>query len=218
MQEAVGSVACLPAMPRRARALSARLPTDTADKRATTHSSDCRPENKSHRCTHAGTIHHAAFIPDSGCTLLDFSERTDQSVPSASIRMRLAPASVTPLVAVASKDALVASRSTHAEDLAEPIADTERELALLTTHRDRLAEFMKSKDLKVEQLLLVSRELSSAQTQIDSLNSQRANLQRRVATQVLTINLSLPDHPLAGTSGNTGLTGTGLPSPIAVTA
>ncbi len=86
----------------------------------------------------------------------------------------------------------ITSRNTHAEDLAEPIADTERQLALLTTHRDRLAEFMKSKDIKVEQLITVSKELASTQSQIDSLGSQRANLRRRVDTELLTINLSLP--------------------------
>jgi hypothetical protein len=126
------------------------------------------------------------------CSLLDFSTSSNESVPRGSIRMRLAPTGVSSIVELSAKGGEIVSRNTHAEDLAEPIADTERELALLTTHRDRLAEFMKSKDIKVEQLITVSRELASAQSQIDSLSTQRANLRRRVDTELLTINLSLP--------------------------
>ena len=118
--------------------------------------------------------------------------------------MRLAPTGVEPIVAVASKDGKVIGRSTHAEDLAEPIADTERQLALLTLHRDRLAELMKSKEIKIDQLITVSRELASVQSQLDSLGSQRANLRRRVDTELLTIQLSLPRYDYA--ANNTPVT------------
>jgi hypothetical protein len=131
------------------------------------------------------------------CSLLDFSTSRNQEVPSGSIRMRLAPTGVNSMIEMAGMGGEVTSRNTHAEDLAEPIADTERQLALLTTHRDRLAEFMKSKDIKVEQLITVSRELASAQSQIDQLGTQRANLRRRVDTELLTINLSLPRQAYA---------------------
>lgn len=133
----------------------------------------------------------------SGCTILDVSSHAQDDLPNGSIRMRLAPAGVDPIVAVASKDGKVVGRSTHAEDLAEPIADTERQLALLTLHRDRLTELMKSKDIKIDQLITVSRELASVQSQLDSLGSQRANLRRRVDTELLTIQLSLPRHDYA---------------------
>ena len=127
-----------------------------------------------------------------GCTLLDVSSESHEGVPAGSIRMRLAPAGVEPIIEIAAKGGEVTGRNTHAEDLAQPVADTERELALMTTHRDRLAEFMKSKDLKVDQLITVSRELATVQSQIDSLSTQRANLRRRIDTEVLTINLTLP--------------------------
>jgi uncharacterized protein DUF4349 len=127
-----------------------------------------------------------------GCTLLDISTEGRRGVPSGSIRMRLAPAGVDPIIAVAAKDGEIVTRNTHAEDLAQPIADTERELALMTTHRDRLFELQKRKDLNVDQLITVSKELATVQTQIDALGTQRANLRRRVDTDLLTINLSLP--------------------------
>jgi hypothetical protein len=135
---------------------------------------------------------------DFACTLLDVSLRTELEVPDGSVRMRVAPAAVEPLIEVAAKGGRVVARGTHAEDLAEPIFDTERELSLLSTHRDRLSEFSKRKDLTVEQVISLSKELSSTQTQIDSLNTKRANLKRRVDTELLTINFSPPTATYAG--------------------
>lgn len=128
----------------------------------------------------------------SNCTILEVSLQTSQDLPSGNIRMRLAPGGVDPIVALASKDGKITGRTTRAEDLAQPIADTERELSLMSLHRDRLTELMKRKDIKIEQLIIVSRELATVQSQIDSLTTQRANLQRRVDTDLLTLNLALP--------------------------
>jgi Domain of unknown function (DUF4349) len=120
------------------------------------------------------------------------SAHSNEDVPSGSIRMRLARAGVDPIVALASKDAKVLSRTTQAEDLEQPVTDTERELTLMTLHRDRLAEFMKSKDIKIEQLITVSKELATVQAQIASQNIQHANLRRRIDTELLTIGMSVP--------------------------
>lgn len=56
---------------------------------------------------------------------------------------------------------------------------------------------MKSKEIKVEELITVSKELANVQTQIDAYSTERANLRRRVATELLTINLSPPGHDYA---------------------
>lgn len=130
--------------------------------------------------------------PQSSCTLLDISISNDERIPSAAIRMRVAPGSVDRLVDLAAAGGSVESRRTHAEDLAEPIADTERQLSMLTTHRDRLSALMKDRALTVDQLIAVSREMSSVQTQLDQLSSTHANLRRRVDTDLLTLNLTLP--------------------------
>jgi Domain of unknown function (DUF4349) len=127
----------------------------------------------------------------SGCTILDVSLNSQQDLPHGSIRMRLASAGLEPIISLASKDAKVTGRSTHAEDLAEPVADNERQLALLTLHRDRLTELMRGK-LNVDQLITVSKELATVQSQIDALSTAGANLQRRIDTDLLTINFSLP--------------------------
>ena len=126
------------------------------------------------------------------CTVLEVSLTGRQDVFRGLIRMRIAPQGVDSTVEAASQGGKLTSRSTRAEDLAQPIADTERKLALMTTHRDRLAEIMKSKDLKIEQLITVSKELATVQTQIDSLATDQAQLRRRVDTDLLTIELSPP--------------------------
>jgi Domain of unknown function (DUF4349) len=136
----------------------------------------------------------------SGCTILEVALHRQQEFPSGHIRMRLAPVGVEPIIALASKGGTVTGRNTRAEDLAEPVADTERQLALLTLHRERLTELMKSKEIKFEQLITVSKELAGVQSQIDSLASQRANLQRRIDAELLTINLALPTHAYAAGS------------------
>lgn len=126
------------------------------------------------------------------CTVLEVNLHRDGDVFNGMIRMRIAPQGVDSTIAAASQDGTVSSRLTRAEDLAQPMADTQRRLSLMTTHRDRLTELMKSKDLKIEQLITVSKELASVQTEIDALGTQQAQLRRRVDTDLLTINLSPP--------------------------
>jgi Domain of unknown function (DUF4349) len=128
------------------------------------------------------------------CVLLDVSFDAQLGVPSGRVSMRLAPTAVDPLIEMAAQDGRITARSTHAEDLAEPVADTDRQLALLSSHRDRLTEFMKSKELKVEQLIAVSKELAAVQVQIDALNTQHANLRRRIDTEILTISFAPPQQ------------------------
>lgn len=133
----------------------------------------------------------------SDCEMLQVEVRSNAQVPSGLIRMRLAGGGVESIIELAGKGGKIQSRSTQAEDLAQPIADTERQLALLTLHRDRLTQIMKSKEIKVEELITVSKELANVQTQIDAYSTERANLRRRVATELLTINLSPPGHDYA---------------------
>ena len=127
------------------------------------------------------------------CTVLEVSLRSREDVYSGLVRMRIAPQGVDSTIEAASQGGKLTSRSTQAEDLAQPMADTQRKLTLMTTHRDRLAEIMKSKDLKIEQLITVSKELATVQTEIDTLSTAQAQLRRRVDTDLLTISLSPPE-------------------------
>jgi hypothetical protein len=126
------------------------------------------------------------------CTVLEVTLHGQEDVFSGLIRMRIAPQGVDATIEAASQGGKLTARNTRAEDLAQPMEDTQRKLALMTTHRDRLAEIMKSKELKIEQLITVSKELATVQTEIDALSTTQAQLRRRVDTDLLTINLSPP--------------------------
>ena len=128
----------------------------------------------------------------STCTIIESSLRWRERLPGASIRMRLAPGGVEGLITLARRGGKIVERATRAEDLAQPVADTERELALLGIHRDRLVDIMKRKDLPIDQLITVSKELATVQSQIESASSTHANLRRRIDTDLLTIGLSPP--------------------------
>ena len=65
------------------------------------------------------------------CTLLDVSVRRETDAPSGTIRMRLAPGGVAVFTATASKNGAIKEQITHAEDLAQQVTDTDRQLALL---------------------------------------------------------------------------------------
>jgi len=132
-----------------------------------------------------------------GCTLLDVSLRSATDAPSGTIRMRLAPGGVAVFTATASKNGAIKEQITHAEDLGQQVTDTERELALLTTHRDRLTDIQKDKNLRIDQVIALSRELATVQTQIEVDATTRANLHRRIDTELLTLNLNVPVETLA---------------------
>jgi hypothetical protein len=132
-----------------------------------------------------------------GCTVLEVSVRSADQLPSGMLRLRLAPAGVDTFVSAASKGGKITDRTTHAEDLAQPVADNERQLAMLTTHRDRLMQFMNDRSLKVDQLITVSKELASAQSQIETLSNTQANLRRRIDTELLSLQLSVPSNVIA---------------------
>jgi hypothetical protein len=131
------------------------------------------------------------------CTLIGVSFREELEVPSGEVRVRVAPTAVKPLIDLAAHGGRIVASNTHAEDLAEPIADNERELALLSSHRDRLSQFMTRKDLKPEEVISLSKEISSVQTQIDSLTTHKANLQRRIDTELLTLEFAPPQGAYA---------------------
>jgi hypothetical protein len=126
------------------------------------------------------------------CTVLEVSVRSADQMPSGMLRLRLAPGGVDALIAAASKGGKIIERMTHAEDLAQPVADNERQLSMLTTHRDRLMQFMNDRSLKVDQLITVSKELASVQSQLETVSSDQANLRRRIDTELLNFRLSVP--------------------------
>jgi cell division protein FtsB len=118
---------------------------------------------------------------------LEVSVSDNSGYVNGRIKMRLAPTGVDALVSAASADAQVKARQTTAEDLAQPLADVARQVAMLNGYRDRLSTLLARKDTSVTDLISVSKELAATQTQLEQLTSQNAQLRRRVDTDLLTI-------------------------------
>jgi len=127
------------------------------------------------------------------CSLLsasvDSGARADGEVV-----VRIVPAGVDPLVGLAAKDGTIRSRSTRTEDLAQAVADNERQQRLLENQRAKLESFQTRKDLSVADMLALARELAALETQMDGAQQVAAQQRRRIETNLLTI------HFFSGTS------------------
>lgn len=122
------------------------------------------------------------------CTILEVALNDKGTYDAGRIKMRLAPAGVDAMVKTASTDSEVTSSRTHAEDLAQPLADVARQLATLKAYRDSLTALMARKDSQVADLISISQQLATTQTQIEQLSGDQAQLRKRIDTDLLTIN------------------------------
>lgn len=120
------------------------------------------------------------------CSVLSI-DSTAGNYPKASITVRVVPAGVEPLVALAGEGAAIESRSTTAEDLAAAVADVVSRQDLLRRQRETLLAFVARKDIPVGDMIAVSRELASVDSQLQGLAQDAASQQRRIETNRLTI-------------------------------
>lgn len=107
--------------------------------------------------------------------------------PAARLGMRLAPAGVEPMIALASAGAELGSRSTHAEDLAVVVRDNGLAQQRLRKERERLQEFQSRRDLSVADMIALSRQLAETEAQLEAAEQEGAQHRRRIDTQLLTI-------------------------------
>ncbi len=122
------------------------------------------------------------------CEVLESRVSTGR-VPYASLKLRLKPSGVQRIFALLSRGGTVVEQSTTAEDLAAPIADTQRRLALKTDYRSKLEALHQRAGNDIEALIKVNRELSEVQSEIEVLTGSNANLLRRVESEVVNISL-----------------------------
>jgi hypothetical protein len=127
------------------------------------------------------------------CSLLRFEESSGR-YPSGLLAVRIVPDGVEPLVALASKDAKVGSRQTRAEDLAEAVADAAREEEQLNAQRRQLLDFRSRKNLTVTDMISLAHEGALVESRLAELGRTSINLQRRIETNLLTIQFSTSDN------------------------
>ncbi len=130
------------------------------------------------------------------CAVLNVRQ-SGGDAPSASLKVRIAPAGVEPLIQQAGQGGQIGSRSTHAEDLAQAVADNDLQRLRLQKEHARLLEFQQRKDLAVADLLALSKQLSEIEAGLETAQREGAQHKRRIDTQLLTLEF----HPPGGQQG-----------------
>lgn len=120
------------------------------------------------------------------CVVLNVSQQGGDQ-PNASLGMRIAPAGVEPMIALASADAELGNRSTHAEDLAVVVRDNALARDRLRRERDRLQEFQARRDLAVADMIALSKQLAETEAELEAAEQAGAQHRRRIDTQLLTL-------------------------------
>lgn len=125
------------------------------------------------------------------CVVLNVRQQGG-NYPSASLGVRIVPAGVEPMIVLASKDAELGSRSTHAEDLAVVVRDNTLIRDRLRRERERLQEFQARRDLAVADMIALSKQLAETEAQLEAAEQQGAQHRRRIDTQLLTLEFQPP--------------------------
>ncbi len=127
--------------------------------------------------------------------MLDMNLQRSETVPSGSIRMRMCPAAVTPIIEIASKGGesritrLACGRPGRAGGRYRTSSSR-----CCVAQREKLEGFLKSKDLKIDQVITLSKELASVQAfRSSSVNTRaRQPAPPDIDTELLTIDFRLP--------------------------
>ncbi|WP_132999271.1 DUF4349 domain-containing protein [Luteimonas arsenica] len=110
--------------------------------------------------------------------------------PGGSIGVRIVPAGVEPMIALASGGAEIGSRSTRAEDLAVAVRDNTLAQERLRKELERLNGFQARRDLAVADMIALSERLAATEAQLEAAEREAAQHRRRIDTQLLTFNFS----------------------------
>lgn len=118
--------------------------------------------------------------------------RIEQADQRGSIAVRVIPTGVEPLTALAAQGGSVAAQQTHAEDLAEAVADNQKKLQQLEAYSGQLEQIAQRKDLSVADLISISHERAQVQSDLENLRNTEAQQQRRIQTNVVEISFNDP--------------------------
>jgi len=123
------------------------------------------------------------------CVILESQLNTGRYV-SASLRMRAKPEGIRKIIASMSTQGEVVRQSVNAEDLASPIEDSAKKLAMLNDYRTKLEALRGKASSDIDALIKVNKELAQVQNDIEGLAGERAHLIQRVETEILNVSIS----------------------------
>ena len=111
----------------------------------------------------------------------------------AELTLRAAPAGIARLLARLHAGTGLVGESASSEDLAAPIVDTERQLAMAREYRDSLLALRAKGGNDIKTLMSVNEELARVQSQLESATGTRAHLQQRIDTETLVVSIDSAD-------------------------
>jgi hypothetical protein len=123
------------------------------------------------------------------CQILSAERRGGRNA-HGSLRMRAEPRAIEPLISSGGKGGEVVARDTTAEDLAVAVRDNTLLRDRLRKQHARLLEFQDRKDLKVDDVIALSEQLSRVEAELEAAERDAASHRRRLETQLLTIQFS----------------------------
>jgi hypothetical protein len=126
---------------------------------------------------------------EESCAILEARVSSGDSA-SASLRFRAKAGGIRKLISILSAQGKVASQSTTAEDLAGPIADVAKQIAMLTDYRTSLEGLRGRPSNDLDALMKLTRELADVQSQIETLTGSQAGLTQRVQTELLNVSIN----------------------------
>ncbi|MDR6992003.1 DUF4349 domain-containing protein [Luteimonas sp. 3794] len=122
------------------------------------------------------------------CVLIEAQQSAGER-PSARAVLRMAPAGIEPMIALAGEGGEAGERSTRAEDLAVVVRDNTTEQDRLTKEMARLQAFEARPDLSVADMIALSERIAATEAQIEAARRDGAQHRRRIETQLLTVEL-----------------------------
>lgn len=123
------------------------------------------------------------------CQILS-AERSGGRYPQGALRMRAEPRAIEPLISSGGKGGEIVARNTTAEDLAVAVRDNTLLRDRLRKQHARLLEFQDRRDLKVDDVIALSEQLSRVEAELEAAERDAASHRRRLETQLLTLRFS----------------------------
>lgn len=127
------------------------------------------------------------------CTVLESRINTGRTTYAA-LRFRAKPSGIQKIITVLGAETPLTNVATTAEDLAGPISDEAKKLAMLKDYRSRLEALRNRAAEDVDALIKVNRELAQVQSEIESAEGTQASLVQRVDTEILRVDLQSQQH------------------------
>jgi Domain of unknown function (DUF4349) len=150
--------------------------------------------------TRIGKVRAACMAERFGACSVLGEDQTAGDSPSGTLKLRAIPAAIEPLVGVAAEGAEVGQRSTSAEDLADAVRDNGLRKARLESQHAKLAEIMARRDIKVEDLIALSHQQAAIEAELQGVEQDAAQQQRRIRTNLLTLHFNAQGVTIAEAS------------------